>query len=513
MSDWHNIPNVRDTTKWYNDKGRMKLNFFLSIIFVGMILNGYDGNIIAGLQAFDAWHEDLGNPGGVGIGLLNASGYISGLLVGPVIAYIDEHFGRKWGIRFYGYCLLIGSIIGCVAGVKGINGYAAFICGRVVIGFGLASFLLTSLAVVQEIPHPRSRSVIAQSWDSYYIIGSTIAAWVIFGTSYISNSWSWRIPYILQVPMALYCLIAVQFVPETPRFLISKGRDEEALQFLADYHGNGNYDDPLVLFEFNEIREAINQEKAAKAEQWTQILKSRSNLHRLFLAVLMMFLTNMSGSSIIYFYYTIVFESVGITNPTTQTGINAGLNVFTWICQIAFVYVGKHVGRRPILLWLWPCLLVALAGLCASSGVYSNSADGNTHAAVATVVLVWLYQGAFNCSNPVLYSYPAEVQTFSMRSKGLLVWNTVSQFTGAYVVFVDAVALDSIGYKYYPVYMGLVIIQWVLVYLYMVETKGYTLEEIAQAFEGSTVNLVPAEAYIPADYEAQPGNAAVDDKK
>lgn len=86
---------------------------FLSVIFVGMVLNGCmfasfwrrcadgsdDGSLIAGLQAFDSWHEDLGHPNGTRIGLLNATGFLSGLVVGPIITYIDEHFGRKWGIR------------------------------------------------------------------------------------------------------------------------------------------------------------------------------------------------------------------------------------------------------------------------------------------------------------------------------------------------------------------------------------------------------------------------------
>jgi SP family sugar:H+ symporter-like MFS transporter len=62
----------------------------------------------------------------------------------------------------------------------------------------------------------------------------------------------------------------------------------------------------------------------------------------------------------------------------------------------------------------------------------------------------------------VLWSYPAEVQTYSMRSKGLLVWNTVNQIMGAYVTWVDAIALEAIGYKYYAVYMPLVIIQFFL---------------------------------------------------
>jgi hypothetical protein len=63
---------------------------------------------------------------------------------------------------------------------------------------------------------------------------------------------------------------------------------------------------------------------------------------------------------------TTVFDSVGITDPSTQTGINAGLSMFTWCCQIAAVIVGKRVGRRTIILWVWPTLLLGLIGLCVS---------------------------------------------------------------------------------------------------------------------------------------------------
>ncbi|WWD18249.1 hypothetical protein CI109_102699 [Kwoniella shandongensis] len=509
MSDWHTIPNASDHLKWYQNKGTLKLNFFLSIIFVGMVLNGYDGSLISGLQASDAWQADLGYPDGVRLGLLNAIGNISGLVVGPVITYIDETYGRRWGIRFYGITMLIGSVVGCIAGVSGANGYALFVAGRCIIGFGLASFLMTSLIVVQEITHPRSRSVVAHSWNSYYILGSVIAAWVNFGcVGYMTTSWSWRIPYIIQIPFALYVLIAVQFVPETPRFLLANGREEEALDFLVTYHGNGDVNDPLVRFEFEEMRLAIKEEQAAKAEKWKTILRSRSNRHRLGLAALMVFLTNTSGSSIIYFYYTTVFDLVGITGAATQTGISAGLSIFTWFCQIAAVYTGKFVGRRKIVLWVWPALLLSLIGMCVSSATFANAVDGNRSAGVATVVLVWIYLGSFNFSNPVIYSYPAEVQTFSMRSKGLLVWNTVSQLTGAYVVWVDAIALKSIGWKYYIVYMPFVVVQWIFVYFFMVETKGYTLEEIAVAFDGKhtkvgNVDIVPIvdQQGSPRDYE------------
>jgi SP family sugar:H+ symporter-like MFS transporter len=52
---------------------------------------------------------------------------------------------------------------------------------------------------------------------------------------------------------------------------------------------------------------------------------------------------------------------------------------------------------------------------------------------------------SYASTDPVLFSYPAEIQTFSMRTKGLLVWNSITQVEYAYVIFVDAIALDAIG--------------------------------------------------------------------
>lgn len=58
-----------------------------------------DGTIISGLQAMDSWNADLGYPNRTKIGLLNACGNMSGFVVGPIITWIDEKYGRKWGIR------------------------------------------------------------------------------------------------------------------------------------------------------------------------------------------------------------------------------------------------------------------------------------------------------------------------------------------------------------------------------------------------------------------------------
>ena len=82
-----------------------------------------------------------------------------------------------------------------------------------------------------------------------------------FGTFHINNSWSWRIPSAAQALPSLLQVFLILHCPESPRWLISKGRDSEALRVLAYYHANGSTLDPLVLFEFQEIKSAIEKER------------------------------------------------------------------------------------------------------------------------------------------------------------------------------------------------------------------------------------------------------------
>jgi hypothetical protein len=81
-------------------------------------------------------------------------------------------------------------------------------------------------------------------------------------------------------------------------YLLSLGREDEALQFFITYHGNGDATDELVLFEFEEMKKALRAETELKADKWRTIIKSKGSLHRMGLAALMAFMTSMSGGEI-----------------------------------------------------------------------------------------------------------------------------------------------------------------------------------------------------------------------
>lgn len=74
----------------------------------------------------------------------------------------------------------------------------------------------------------------------------------------MGSNLQWQIPVILQAVCAVIVMFLVFIVPESPRYLMANGRDEEALAFLIRFHGNGNPDSPLVKFEYEEMKNAIS---------------------------------------------------------------------------------------------------------------------------------------------------------------------------------------------------------------------------------------------------------------
>ncbi|ORY74528.1 general substrate transporter [Leucosporidium creatinivorum] len=509
------IPNDLTTGggKWWKNAGVLKLNFFISVVYVAQALNGYDSSLIGGFQALPSWKAALGNPSRSAIGIMNASFYIAGLLTAPIASYVSDRWGRKWCIRYSALAALLGTILGSIAGVDGADGYGLFTASRVIFGSGISFSLMISPIMLQELPHPSQRVVIAGLFNANYAVGAFLAAWVAFGCSYISNAYAFKIPYILQAPMALYCLIAIQFVPETPRWLMSKGREEEAMAFLVKYHGNGDPQDELVLFEFQEMKEAIREEKERHQDSWSQLFATKGNRHRLAIVFLIVSCQNFSGTAIISVYYTQILTLVGITGAQKQTGINAGLTAFTCVAAIIGATFVNRLRRRTMLMGSWAALILVNVGFVVSAARYVQT--GATSAAYTNVVMLWLYDFCFFfVCGPLFFSYQTECLSYSVRAKGMMIWGITAKVISVFNSYVNSIAIGAIGWKYYLVYTCTLTLQLVCMYLVAVETSGYTLEEIAVLFDGenSTAPHVEVAQYEQSTHEKKKvGDAQVVD--
>lgn len=351
-----------------------------------------------------------------------------------------------------------------------------------------------------------------------WYVGSIFAAWITFGTSHMeTSSWCWRIPSIVQAVPALFVACVVFLMPESPRYLYSRGLISEAEDVLTIYHANSDPTSPLVALELQEISAALSSESEFSKASFLSTLRSRENRRRYGICVAVALLTLWCGQGVISYYFSPILTSVGITSPIQQTGINGGMQIWNLLCSITGALLADRIGRRPLWLSSFSGMILFNVPLTITSAIYARR--GTKSAANATVALLFLYNAAFNLAcNPLLYTYTTEILPYSIRARGLGVQIAVSEAALTVNQYVNPIALDRIGYYYYIFYLGVLFVGLVMIYFFFPETKGKTLEELSGLFveteiglEGDVVEMKQDDSLslVKDHVEAQVGTVAV----
>ena len=256
---------------------------------------------MSGLQAITSWNDKFSTNGpgtlieGWRLGLIGALAYMPALIATPAAGWACDRFGRKPAT----YVGCAGTIVGAVIGAAA-NGLGMLYAGRVIVG-GFAYFAsIGCILILNEVVHPRMRHIATALYLTTYYIGGIVASWSTFGCVYWNSSWAWRLPTLLQALGPIIIAIGlVTVVPESPRWLMANGREDEARKILLDLHANGAEHDELVMNEIEEIAQAIQFTRDGGNAGWGEFLRTPGNRKRLVILLLVGTGTQWSGLSVI----------------------------------------------------------------------------------------------------------------------------------------------------------------------------------------------------------------------
>ncbi|CAI6335597.1 unnamed protein product [Periconia digitata] len=478
----HGVPS-EDARPWYQQPELRKLYLMMPFLFLGSTTLGYDGSLLNGLQTMPAWKEFFNHPTGSRLGLLGAFPGFGGFAVLLFTPYIAGRLGTAIGCVL----VIVGSIIQALP--QRSNPDSMFLAGRFIMGMGSNISNATCPLLITEISHPRHRGKATTIYNTLWYLGAILAAWTTFGTlTHITSDLSWRLPIGLQCAMPGIQLLCVYLLPESPRWLISKNKHAAAQKMLTKYHGNGEETD-FVKWEYTEISQTLEAEKLASASSgWVELVRTPGNRKRCLLIILTAIFSQCSGNGLVSYYLAAVLETIDITNSSHQALINGGLTIWCWLVSLGCAFLVDRVGRRTLFLSAGIGMLLAFSIWTACSAVYSQT--GNSHAGSAVLAMIFLFYGAAGLAWPGLtVSYTVEILPFNIRAKGLTLCFVFTSLSGVFNQYVNPIGIEALGWKFYIVYVVVLVLECLAIYFLYVETKGPTLEEIAFLFDGADANV------------------------
>jgi len=466
-------------------EAEVNTSLIIGLTFVatlGGLLFGYDTAVISGaVSSIDAYFI---NPLGLEETARNSlsgwtiSSALIGCIIGALIAgWVSTVMGRKGGLILAGILFLLGSLgsawpeIGFgTVGAMGPKALNQFIAYRILGGVGVGVASMLSPLYIAEISPSAIRGrlvsfnqlaivggILVVYFVNYYVQGRGDAAWL--------NSTGWRYMLASEAIPSAILLILLFFVPDTPRWLVLRGRSDEALAGLRKIMGE------------HDAREILSDIQKSLAEKSGALLSFGFPV--IIAGVLISVFQQFVGINAVLYYAPLMFSNMGASTDTAflQTVIVGGANVI--FTGVAIVTVDKW-GRKPLLITGALIMAVAMIAL----GCLFNAHAVGLGALIAVVV----YIAGFALSwGPVAWVMLAEMFPNSIKGKALGL-AVAAQWIANWVVSTSFKVIDgnsalnamfNHGFAYW-IYGGMSILAALFVIRYVPETKGRSLEAIQE---------------------------------
>ncbi|KAI0644198.1 MFS monosaccharide transporter [Trametes meyenii] len=462
----------------------------------GGILFGYDTGTISGIIEMDDWLRTYGvrtdnlvdhpigyylpsNRESLVVSILSAGTFFGALLGAPAA----DILGRRVGIMASCLVFCLG-----VALQTGATTLPTFVVGRVFAGLGVG-LVSTLIPMYQSECSPKwIRGAVVSGYQWAITIGLLLAAVVNNATKDRQDHSAWRISISIQFIWAFVLCTGMAYLPESPRWLVKKGKDKQAAKALARLTSL-DPTDPEVETELSDIRAALEEEEKLGESGYLDCFRPSHNkiTLRTLSGIFIQAWQQLTGINFIFYYGTNFFKNAGISDPFLITIATNIVNVFMTIPGMWGV---ERFGRRTLLLY-GAAVMCVCEYLVAIIGVTISVEDEAGQKAL--IALVCIYIAAFASTwGPIAWVVTGEIFPLNIRAKAMSLsvasnwlWNFGIGYATPYLVN-DGPGNAGLGSKVFFIWGSTCLGSYIFTYFCIPETKGLSLEQVDLLYQNST---------------------------
>ncbi|KAI9190893.1 hypothetical protein LWI28_000342 [Acer negundo] len=440
------------------------------------ILLGYDIGVMSGAVLYIQDNLKITSTQvEVLVGSLNVCSLIGSLASGKT----SDCIGRRYTIVISAITFLIGALLMGLA-----PSFLFLMAGRVVAGIGVGYSLMIAPVYTSEISPTMSRGFLSSLPEVFINFGILLGYISNYALSGLPENINWRLMLGLAALPAIVVAFGVMAMPESPHWLVMKGRLGEAKQVLIKI-SDTEEEAELRLIEMT--KDVSNRGSAASKGVWKELLfKPSRPLRRILIAAIgVNFFMQASGNDAVVYYSPEVFRDAGISSKKQLVGVT----VIMGIAKTSFVLISAlfldHFGRRLLLLLGSSGMAVSLAMLGFGSKYLEQSNSNPNWAITLCVVAVCADVSFFSIGlGPVTWVYSSEIFPTKYRAQGSSLAISVNRLVSGIVsmTFLSISNAISFGGMFFAL-AGIMALGTLFFYFFLPETKGKSLEEIGVLFE------------------------------
>ncbi|KIW29745.1 uncharacterized protein PV07_05534 [Cladophialophora immunda] len=505
---------------------RLRTIFSVVVMCLGSISYAYSAGIIGNTIAQPSFYRymKLSDTNAAALTGATTSLYYAGGVFGALSSHsIGDRFGRKTSIYMGGAIIVryflctdfefpcdpvsswlqadSNSQVVSAALCAGSVHIAMFIVFRFVSGFGALILSMTIPVWITECVPPEVRGAFAQfhavGVSTGYLLASYVGVGFYVNVSPASLA-TWRGPQAIGAVPAICLLCGLWWVPESPRYLLMKGREEEARDIIRKLHSSSG-DTLFAEMEAFQMKKQIELDRTLPSS-WSEIFRRPSLRKRMLMTIFVVFSVLSSGNLTIVLYATQMYESLGF-DALKQQLLQAGQLAAVMPGLVAAIFFTERL-RRPTMVAIGlSSMVIVLSCYTAVSAQFAGQSN-NRSAQIAGVALVYIYLvlSAALTEGPCAY-WSAEFFPTHLRAKGATI--NVVTFCVVSILWTQSAssAISNIQWRFFLVFICITAVTSPIIYFFFPDTQGKSLEEVALLF-GDTDLVVVCQEDIVLDAES-----------